>query len=95
MDADSLSQRHCDSDEPVAILDGRSVTITVIFKLVAGRAFRDQMPRSMLELLQTYAVRDPERRKDIATLALLPTYETAARCLLTWVEYKRSKWRGN
>ena len=48
----------------------------------------------MLVLLQTYAGRDPERRKEIAALVLIRTYETAARCLLAWVGYKKSKWRG-
>jgi hypothetical protein len=82
------------ADEPAAILDGRLMKITVIFELVAGRTFRDEVPRSMLDLLRTYAARDPERQKEIAALVLLPTYETAARCLLTWVGYKKSKWRG-
>jgi hypothetical protein len=82
------------ADEPVAILDGKTMPISMIFELVAGRAFRDEMPPSMLELLRTYAGRDPERQKEIAALALVPTYETAARCLLTWVGYKKSKWRG-
>jgi hypothetical protein len=27
-------------------------------------------------------------------LALVPTYATAAQCLLKWVEYKKSKWTG-
>jgi hypothetical protein len=48
----------------------------------------------MLELLKTYAGRDPERQKEIAPLVLQPTYKTAAQCLLTWVGYTRSKWRG-
>jgi hypothetical protein len=48
----------------------------------------------MLELLNTYAGRDPERHKEIAPLALRPTYDTAARCLLKWVGYKKSKWIG-
>ena len=78
----------------VAVLDGKTMPISIIFELVAGRAFRDEVPRSMLELLQTYAGRDPERKKDIAPLALLPSYETTARCLLTWVGYKKSKWTG-
>jgi hypothetical protein len=82
------------ADEPVALLDGKTLPISTIFELVAGRAFRDKVPRSMLDLLQTYAARDPERQKEIAALALLPTYETAARCLLTWVGYKKSKWIG-
>jgi hypothetical protein len=76
------------------VLDGKTMSISMIFELVAGRAFRDEVPRSMLELLQTYAARDPERKKEIAVLALRPTYETAARCLLTWVGYKKSKWTG-
>src|ERR1700733_13182392 len=79
------------ADEPVAVLDGKTMPISMIFEQVAGRAFRDEAPRSMLELLQTYAGRDPERKKDIALLAILPSYETAARCLLTWVGYKKSK----
>ena len=67
-----LVQWNGGADEPVAILDGRSMKITMIFELVAGRAFRDEMPRSMLELLRTYAARDPERQKEIAVLALVP-----------------------
>jgi hypothetical protein len=59
------------SDETVAILDGRSMNITMIFELVAGRAFRDEVPRSMLELLQTYAARAPERQKEIAVLTCI------------------------
>jgi hypothetical protein len=84
------------ADEPVANLDGKTMPISKTFELVAGRAFRDKVPGSMLELLQTYAGRDTERQnqKKIAALALVPTYETAARCLLTWVGYKKSKWRG-
>jgi hypothetical protein len=82
------------ADEPVALLDGKTLPISTIFELVAGRAFREEVPRSMLSLLQTYAARDPERKKEIAPLALRPTYETAARCLLTWVGYKKSKWTG-
>jgi hypothetical protein len=82
------------AEEPVAVLDGKTLSISTIFKLVTDRAFRDKVPRSKLDLLQAYAARDPERQKEIATLALLPTYETAARCLLTWVGYKKSKWTG-
>jgi hypothetical protein len=73
------------ANEPVAVFDGKTMPISMIFELVAGRAFRDGVPRSMLELLQTYAGRDPERKKDIAPLAILRSYETASRCLLTWV----------
>ena len=83
------------ADEPVATFDGKTMPIGKTFELVAGRAFRDEVPGSMLELLQTYAGRDPERQKEIAALALVPTCETAARCLLTWVGYKKSRWSGN
>jgi hypothetical protein len=82
------------ADEPVAILDGRTLKISAIFELVAARAFRDQVPPSMLELLQTYAARSPERRKEIAVLALRPTYECAARCSLAWTVCQKTKWRG-
>jgi hypothetical protein len=53
------------------------MNITMIFELVAGRAFRDEVPRSMLELLRTYAARDPERQKEIAVLARI-SHTTAA-----------------
>jgi hypothetical protein len=82
------------AEEPDAVLDGKTMRISVIFELVANRAFKDEVPGSMLELLQTYAARDPERKREIAVLALYPTYETAARCLLTWVGYKKTKWSG-
>jgi hypothetical protein len=45
----------------------------------------------MLTLLHAHALRDKERHKEIAELVLAPTYETAARCLLKWVELKKSK----
>jgi hypothetical protein len=82
------------TDEPVAVLDGKPMPISMIFEMVTARAFRDEVPESMLKLLRTYAARDPERKKEIAALALIPTYETAARCSLTWVGYKKSKWIG-
>jgi hypothetical protein len=80
--------------EPVAVLDGKTLRISLIFELVAGRAFKDKIPASMLALLQAHAARDRERQKDIAPLALVPTYGTAAQCLMKWVSYKKSKWRG-
>jgi hypothetical protein len=82
------------ADEPVAILDGKTLRISVIFELVAKRGFKDKAPRGMLELLRAYAARDPERQNEIAVLALVPTYATAAQCLLKWVDYKKSKWTG-
>ncbi len=82
------------ADEPAGILDGRTLKISAIFELVAARAFRDHVPPSMLELLHAYAARSPERRKEIAVLALQPTYECVARCSLTWAGYRKTKWRG-
>ena len=81
------------ADEPAAILDGRTLKISAIFELVAARAFRDHVSPNMLELLQTYAARSPERRKEIAVLALQPTYEYAARCSLTWAGYQKTRRR--
>jgi hypothetical protein len=78
-------------EEPCVLLDGKSLKIGSIFELVARRAFKDEIPESMRKLLQAYASRDKERLKEIAELILVPTYETAARCLLKWVELKRSK----
>ncbi len=81
-------------NEPFAVLDGKTVRVSVIFELVASRAFKDKVPASMQTLLQAHAARNRELQKDIASLALTPTYETVARCLLTWVAYKKSKWTG-
>jgi hypothetical protein len=82
------------ADEPAAILDARTLKISAIFELVTARGFRDHVPPSMLELLQAYAARSPERRKEIAVLALQPTHECVARCSLTWAGYQKTKWRG-
>jgi hypothetical protein len=46
------------AEQPDAVLDGKMMRISVIFELVANRAFKDEVPGSMLELLQTYAARD-------------------------------------
>jgi hypothetical protein len=89
-----LEQSEGGADEPVAVLDCKTLKISAMFELVAARAFRDKVPQSMLELLQAYAARSPERRKEIAVLALQPTYECAAQCSLTWVGYQKTKWRG-
>jgi hypothetical protein len=89
-----LSNGGVAQEEPDAVLDGKTMRLSVIFELVANRAFKDEVPGSMRELLQTYAARDPERKREIAVLALHPTYETAAQCLLTRVGYKKTKWSG-
>jgi hypothetical protein len=59
------------AEEPDAVLDGKTMRISVIFELVPNRAFKDEVPGSMLELLQTCAARDPERQKEIAVLAAI------------------------
>jgi hypothetical protein len=41
--------------------------------LACSEAPHDEVPPSMLELLKTYAARDPERRKEIAALVLMRT----------------------
>lgn len=87
----ALVQWRGGSDEPVASLDGKQVPISFLFDLVAGQKFTDPLPPGMMELLHAYAARDREREKEIAVLALASTYEVAARCLLKWAGYKRSK----
>jgi hypothetical protein len=82
------------AEEPTAVLDGKTIRIGLIFELVRGRAFKDKVPGSMLELLRTYASREPERKHEFARLTLDPTYDTAARCLLKWVDEKQTKSRG-
>jgi hypothetical protein len=62
------------ADEPVAVLDGKTARISLIFELVARRAFKDKIPASMLALSRAHAARDRERQKDIAPLAFVPTY---------------------
>jgi hypothetical protein len=78
------------ADEPVVILDGKPIRISLLFDLVVGQKYTDQLPRSIQELLLTYAGRDPKRQSQLAELTLLPTYEVAAQCLLRWVGQKKS-----
>jgi hypothetical protein len=61
-------------DEPVALLDGKTMPISMIFELVASRACRDEVPRSMLKL----CVRTPRetlnvRRKSPRWRSFQPT----------------------
>jgi hypothetical protein len=50
------------ADEPVVSLDAKSFQISTVFDLIAGRKFTDRMPRSMVELLLTYASKERRRR---------------------------------
>jgi hypothetical protein len=79
------------ADEPAVMLDGEAVPIGFVFDLVIGRKYSGQMPRSMSELLLTYARREPGHRIQADALRILPTYEVGARCLLKWVGDKKSK----
>jgi hypothetical protein len=45
----------------------------------------------MLQLLLTYASKDPARQSIADQLTLVPTYEVAAQYLLRWVGDKKSK----
>jgi hypothetical protein len=54
----------------------RSWKIGSIFEIVAEQAFENEVPGSMRALLETYALRDEQRLKQIAELILRPTYET-------------------
>jgi hypothetical protein len=74
-------------------LDGERVPIGFVFDLIISREYSAQMPRSMSELLQTYARRDGGHRVQADALRILPTYEVGARCLLKWVGDKKSKAR--
>jgi hypothetical protein len=79
------------ADEPVVSLDGKPFRISLMFDLVLGRKFKDQMPPSMVELLLTYASKAPARQRQSDQLKLLPTYEIGARCLLKWFGEKKSR----
>ena len=68
--------------------DGKLVPIGVLFNLVAERKFSDRLPASLLQLLLTYAGKEPKRRDQLAELRLLPIYEIAARCLQKWLDEK-------
>ena len=76
------------ADEPVVTFEGKQIPITVLFKLVAERKFNDRLPASLLQLLLTYAGKEPKRRDQLAELRLLPIYEIAARCLQKWLDEK-------
>jgi hypothetical protein len=82
------------AEEPVVSLDGKTFRISLVFDLVLGRKFKDQMPPSMVELLVTYASKDRARRPQSEQLQLLPTYEIGARCLLKWVGEKKFRSSG-
>lgn len=79
------------ADEPVVSVDGKSVRIGFVFDLVLGRKYVEPIPKSMAKLLLTYASIDPATQLQFAELALLPTYEVGARCLLEWLGIKKSK----
>ena len=81
------------ADEPAVTLDGKQVPIGFVFDLVIGRKYSGQMPRSMSELLLTYACGERGGRVQADALRILPTYEVGARCLLKWVGDKKSKAR--
>jgi hypothetical protein len=59
----------------------KPIPISVLFNLVAESKFGDRLPASLLQLLLTYASKEPRRRDQLAQLRLLPIYEIAARCL--------------
>jgi hypothetical protein len=76
------------TDEPFVNLEGAPVPIGFLFDLVVERKFRDAVPASLLQLLLTYAAKEPKRRDQLAELRLLPIYEIAARCLQKWLDDK-------
>ena len=76
------------ADEPVVTFEDKSIPISVLFNLVAERKFSDRLPASLLQLLLTYAGKEPKRRDQLAELRLLPIYEIAARCLQKWLDEK-------
>jgi hypothetical protein len=79
------------AEEPTVTLDANPVLIGFVFELVISRKYSGQMPRSMAELLLTYAREEERRRVQADQLRLVPTYEVGARCLLKWVGEKKSK----
>jgi hypothetical protein len=48
------------ADEPVATFEGEPIPIGVLFNLVAARKFSDRLPASLLQLLLTYAGKEPK-----------------------------------
>lgn len=75
-------------DEPIAVLDGRTMHISLIFELGQRRDAREHGGT-----LRAYASRNAERAHEFGGLTLLPTYEVAARCLLKWVDEKKPRSR--
>jgi hypothetical protein len=76
------------ADEPVVTLEGKSVPIGFLFRLVAEHKFSDRLPAGLRELLLTYAGKEATRRDQLAELNLLPIYEIAAHCLQKWLSEK-------
>jgi hypothetical protein len=64
------------------------VRIGTLFNLVAEHKCADRVPASLLQLLLTYASKEPKRQDELAKLKLLPIYEIAARCLQKWLDEK-------
>jgi hypothetical protein len=82
------------ADEPTVMLDGQLLRISTIFSRVANLRYEDAVPRGMLDLLLAYAGKHRRRQPDMTALTLVPTYETAARCLLKWFNEKFRAPRG-
>jgi hypothetical protein len=76
------------ADEPMVMLDGQLLRISMVFSRVANLRYADKLPRAMLDLLLAYAGRKPTRQSDLTILTVSPTYETAAHCLLRWFNEK-------
>ena len=73
--------------------EAKPVRIGALFNLIAERKFAGRVPESLLQLVLTYASKEPKRRDELAKLKLLPIYEIAARCLQRWLDKKsRSVW---
>jgi hypothetical protein len=76
------------ADEPMVMLDGQLLRISMVFSRVANLRCKDTLPRGMRDLLLAYARKDRTRHTELSALMLTPTYDTAARCLVRWFAKK-------
>jgi hypothetical protein len=76
-------------EEPTVIVHGKPTLISAVASL--AEAYKDTMPTKLYWRMVHYANRSAERRSQAARLSKDSSYESGARCLLSWVEDNESK----
>jgi hypothetical protein len=61
------------ADEPMVMLDGQLLHISVVFSRIANLRCADTLPRGMRDLLLAYSQKDVSRHTELTALMLTPT----------------------